>query len=254
VALITGAGSGIGRQMAHTLAADGWSIAAIDLHEAPLASLATELSGKPVAWATADVTDRAGLDKAASQVQERLGSADLLIASAGVGFETSALDYRAADVETIIRVNLIGVSNSIGTVLPGMIERQRGHIVALSSQASYRGLPRMAGYCASKAGLNALLESIRVEVEPLGIAVTAICPGWIRTPMTADIDLDPKLLMEVDEAARRIHAAIRRRQPFLAFPRSGALILSVLRWLPARTSDRLLPRLLGPIPEKKAPS
>jgi short-subunit dehydrogenase len=242
----------MGRQLALTLASEGWAIAALDLNEGPLASLAAQIKRTPLAWAAADVTERDALNAAVARFEDELGPIDLLIASAGVGFETSALTYNAADIETLIRVNLIGVSNSIAAVLPGMIERKRGHLAAISSLASYRGLPKMAGYCASKSGVSALLEAIRVEVKPLGIAVTTICPGWVQTAMTAGLDLRNEEVMPVEVAARRILDAVKRRQPFCAFPRWGARRLALLRWLPSSVSDWLLARLLGPLPEKKS--
>jgi NAD(P)-dependent dehydrogenase (short-subunit alcohol dehydrogenase family) len=251
VALITGAGSGLGRQLALTLAAEGAKIAAVDLQPGPLSQLAAELPANRSAWAVADVTDRTVLKKAVHDLHQRLGPIDLLIASAGVGFETSALAYRGEDMETIIRVNLIGVSNSIDAVLPSMLERRSGHLVGISSLASYRGIPRLAGYCASKAGLNALLEAIRVELKPLGIAVTTICPGWIRTPMTADLDIPKTELIEVEDAARGIVAVIRSRRPFCAFPRSRARQLGFLGLLPSRASDWLITKILKKLPEKK---
>jgi NAD(P)-dependent dehydrogenase (short-subunit alcohol dehydrogenase family) len=249
VALITGAGSGLGRQLALTLAPEGARIAAIDLSLEPLAKLAAELPGR-LTWAVADVTDRAALEAAVAQFRQRLGPVDMLIASAGVGIETSALSYRAEDIETMVRVNLLGVANSIGAVLPEMLERRRGHLVGLSSLASYRGLPRMAGYCASKAGLNALLDAVRVEVKPFGIAVTTVCPGWIRTPMTAGLDVPQPNLLEADEAARRIVEAIRRRRAFFAFPRASARRVRLLGWLPCGLSDWLLWRVLGSLGKK----
>src|SRR5712672_1390967 len=120
VVLITGAGSGIGRQLALTLAAQGAAIAAVDLNPESLAVLAAELPKTPFASAVGDVTDRASLQAAVDQVQQRLGAIDVLIANAGIGLETSALNFRAADVEAQIRVNLIGVANSVEAVLPGM--------------------------------------------------------------------------------------------------------------------------------------
>jgi short-subunit dehydrogenase len=240
--LITGAGSGIGRQLAMTLAAEGAAIAAVDLQAGPLESLAAELADKPSAWAVADVTDLAGLRRATADLEQRLGPTDLLIASAGIGRETSALDFHAEDIEDIVRVNLIGVANSIDAVLPGMLTRRRGHLAGISSLASYRGLPHMAGYCAAKAGLNALLESLRVELAPQGIAVTTVCPGWIRTPMTATVKMPMPNLMEVADAARRIVEALRRRRPFIAFPTAAARQVRLLRWLPSGLSDWLVQR------------
>jgi NAD(P)-dependent dehydrogenase (short-subunit alcohol dehydrogenase family) len=102
----------------------------------------------------------------------------------------------------------------------------------------------MAGYCASKAGVNALLDSLRVELRPLGIAVTTICPGWIRTPLTAHIDLPGVYMMEVGEAARRIVAAIRGRRAFLAFPAGGAWQARLLRYLPRPAADWMATRFL----------
>src|SRR5262249_24293330 len=203
VVLITGAGSGIGRQLALTLAGEGAAVAALDLRTEPLQALEAELSGKPMGWAVADITDRAALDAAVAKLSERLGPVDLLIASAGVGIEPSALDFHAADFETIIRVNLIGVANSIAAVLPGMLARKSGHLVVMSSLASYRGLPLMAAYCASKSGVNALMDALRVELRSSGIVTTTICPGWIRTPLTANLRLQIPHMLDVADAARR---------------------------------------------------
>lgn len=244
VALVTGAGSGLGRQIALALAAEGAAIAAVDLQAEPLAALEDELKGKPVAWAVGDVTDRAALRGAVEQLQERLGPVDLLVANAGIGHETSALTYRAEDFENIIRVNLLGVSNSIEAVLRGMLRRKRGHLVAISSLASYRGLPRMAGYCASKAGVNALMEAIRVELKPFGIHVTTVCPGWIRTGLTANLDVPMPQLMDAAEAARLIVDAVRRGRPFYAFPSQAVRRVRLLNWLPSSASDWLMLRIL----------
>lgn len=245
VALVTGAGSGLGRQLALDLARAGAAIAAVDLQPGPLETLAAELAGKPFAWAVADVTDYKALQKAATDLQQRLGPIDLLIASAGIGRPTPALDFSAADFERIVRVNLIGVANSIAAVLPGMIQRQRGQLVALSSIASLRGLPHMAGYCASKAGVNALCDALRVELQPLGIAVTAICPSWVRTPMTANLDVELPFLLEVADASRRILNAIRRRQAYYVFPPAAARRMRFVRWLPLPIADWLVRRMLA---------
>src|SRR5262249_14332764 len=142
VALITGAGSGLGRELALRLGQEGAAIAALDLKPEPLAALAKELPGRRVAWAVADVTDRPTLRAAVSGLSQELGPIDLLVANAGIGMVNSALAFRAEDFEAQIRVNLIGVANSIEAVLPDMLKHRRGHLVAISSLASYRGLPK----------------------------------------------------------------------------------------------------------------
>jgi short-subunit dehydrogenase len=238
VVLITGAASGIGRQFALTLAAEGARVAALDRQADPLETLAAELKGKPFASAVADVTDLAAVRAAAADLEARLGPTDLLVASAGIGKATPAADFDAELVNAQIQVNLIGVVNSIAAVLPGMRQRRSGHLAVLSSLASYCGMPLMAGYCASKAGVNALLDSLRVELRPFGIAVTTFCPGWIRTPLTAPVELPPgTMMLEVGEAVRQMLRALRRRQAFLAFPPRDAWRVRLLRYLPRRLAD-----------------
>jgi NAD(P)-dependent dehydrogenase (short-subunit alcohol dehydrogenase family) len=250
VVLITGAGNGIGRQLAHRLSAEGARIAAVDQRPEGLASLAAELPGKPFASEVADVTDLAAMRQAAARLESQLGPTDLLIANAGIGKETSALNFRAEDITAQINVNLIGVSNSVDAVLAGMRQRRRGQLVVLSSLASYRGLPMMAGYCASKAGVSALFEALRVELEPLGIGVTIVCPGWIRTALTTNIAVPQPYMMEVDYAAGRIVEAIRQRRHRLVFPPHAAWQVRLLRWLPPGISDWIVRRKFAQIQKR----
>jgi NAD(P)-dependent dehydrogenase (short-subunit alcohol dehydrogenase family) len=245
VVLITGGASGIGRQLALDLAAEGAPIAAVDRQSDGLAALASDLKGRGqgVATAVADVTDLQALRVCVSQLENELGPVDVLVASAGVGRETSALQFDAAEFAAVVNVNLLGVANSIDAVLPGMRQRRSGHLVALSSLASYRGLPRMAAYCASKAGVNSLMDALRVELRPLGIHCTTVCPGWIKTPMTANLSLNNIPMIEVRDAARRILDAVRRRRPFVAFPAGDALQVRLLKYLPRPVSDWLCARV-----------
>lgn len=252
VALITGAGSGLGRQLALLLAAQGKAIAALDLKADPLVELEQELtrSGGRCAWAVADVTDRSALGAAVAKLEEQLGPTDLLIPSAGLGIETSALSFRGEDFESVVRINLIGVANSIAAVLPGMLARRRGHLVGISSLASFAGLPLMAGYCASKAGLNAMMDAFRIELKPHGIAVTTVCPGWVRTPMTTHLQDKIDDMMEVEYAAKQIVDAIRRQRALYAFPRSAVRRLRFLHWLPMSWRDALIARMMRRLADK----
>jgi NAD(P)-dependent dehydrogenase (short-subunit alcohol dehydrogenase family) len=242
VVLITGAASGIGRELAALLQAEGAVVAGIDRDEAGLAALQTALPG--VATAVADVTDPDSLRAAVAVLEASVGPIDLAIASAGIGRGTPAVTWRAEDINAVLQVNLLGVVNTIDAVLPGMRERRRGHLVVLSSLASYRGLPHMAAYSASKAGCNALCDALRVELAEDGIAVSCICPGWIDTPMTQKLGIPPKLMMELAPAAQQILRAIRRRQKFVAFPWSSAWLVWLLRSTPRPIGDWLATRLL----------
>jgi NAD(P)-dependent dehydrogenase (short-subunit alcohol dehydrogenase family) len=253
VALITGAASGIGRGLALALAARGWAIAALDCNSESLQKLAADLTGqhRRCASAVADVTQSTDLDAQVRRLESELGPTDLVIASAGVGMETSALAYRSADVARVIEVNLIGVTNTIGAVLPGMIQRRRGHLVAMSSVASFRGLPRLLAYSASKAGLNTFMQGVRTEVRPYGIHVTTICPGWIRTPMTATLHNRLREMLELQPAIEHILHAIETKRAVYAFPRSLARRLRFLNWLPLSWADALLARMSRHLQEAK---
>jgi short-subunit dehydrogenase len=246
VALITGAASGIGRELARQFSGLGMLIAAVDINDAGLKSLETELNqnGRRVESEIADVTSPDAMRAAVASVENRLGPVYLAIPCAGVGRETRGTRLQASDVASIVEVNLIGVSNTVAAVLPGMLQRRRGHIVGISSLASLRGLPRMLGYCASKAGLNAFLEGLRVELRPYNIAVTTVCPGWVRTPMTENL-AGRMRLMEVSVAAREIVKAVQSRRRFHAFPRGTAWTLRLVRLLPPAVSDRIIERMIN---------
>lgn len=246
VVLITGAGGGIGRHVALDMARRGAVIAAVDLTAAPLERLLADLKAANAAgaWEIADVTDRSGLFQAVHRLEQRVGPIRIAIANAGIGIKTSALDFRAEDYEKQIAVNLIGVINTFAAVLPGMLQRGRGHLVAIASLAAYHGVPYMGGYCASKAGVMSLMDSLRVELKPHGILCTTICPGWIRTPLTENLP-DPKPnMMSVEEATRRIVRAIERRQTFCAFPFSTLSLVRLLRWTPTAVGDWMLRNIL----------
>lgn len=245
VALITGAASGIGRALAVALARRGSAIAALDCREDGLVTLAAELDAQKqrCAWAVANVTRTDELAEAVRRLEQQLGPTDLLIACAGIGMETSARELSAPDVARVIDVNLTGVASSVAAVLPGMIERRRGQLVALSSVASFRGLPRLLAYSASKAGLNVFMQGLGTEVRPLGIHVTTICPGWIRTPMTAPLHAKLRDMMELEPAVAQILHAIDTKRAFYAFPRATVWRLRLLSWLPRSWADAALARM-----------
>ena len=241
-ALITGAGSGIGGELARRLAAEGARVAALDRSPEGLAALVAALPGYPIATAVADVTDADAMRRAVAELEAALGPTDLLIACAGIGRKTSTAHFDAEEFNAHIRVNLIGIVNSVAPVIAGMRQRKRGHLVALSSVASFRGIPLMGAYCASKAGVNALFDSLRVELRPLGIDVTTICPAWIRTPMTQGLRVPRADIMTLEYAADVILDAIRRKKAFVAFPRRMVWRLRLLGCLPRAWADWLILR------------
>jgi short-subunit dehydrogenase len=242
VILVTGAGSGIGRRLTQRFLELGASVGAIDRDSTSLAALQSQCNSPNLAVATADVADAPRLADVVRSLEERLGPTDRLVANAGIGMATGFWQFNPDDFASVIRVNLLGVVHSIAAVLPGMMARRRGHIIGLSSLASYRGLPLMSAYCASKSGVNAVLESLAVEVAPYQIRVTTLCPGWIRTPLTEKVAMSMPGLMDVNDATETILQAIAQQRRHVAFPRRSAWVVRLLRWLPPAWSDHLIAR------------
>jgi short-subunit dehydrogenase len=234
VAVVTGASSGIGWALARVLAFEGCKVGLVARRQEKLQSLAEEIqrAGGIAAVAAADVSNREETISAIHEIQKELGPVDLLIANAGVGMPTLLEPLNTSDVEKMIRVNLLGTVYAIEAVLPGMLQRRQGHLVAISSLSAYKGLPGESGYCASKAAVNSYMEGLRIHLRDRGIAVTTICPGFVRTPMTDVNQFHMPWLLEADDAARRIVRAIRRRKKVYNFPWQMAILLKVSRWLP----------------------
>jgi short-subunit dehydrogenase len=254
--LITGAATGIGRQLALEFARRGASIGAIDLTAEPLQLLMKDLeeagaTGK-AGWAVADVSDRSTMHVGIAKLESELGPTEVIVANAGIGDENPILGFRADIFARQVSVNLIGVANTLEPVLPGFIERRRGHIIALSSLASYRGLPHMAGYCASKAGVSSFMDSLRVELHDYGVHCTTICPGFIRTNMTKDLGVPTPGIMSVEDAVKRMMSAIEQRKAYLAFPAGNYFQLFLSRVMPTSVGDYLTRLRMGKVMSERA--
>jgi short-subunit dehydrogenase len=248
VSLVTGAAQGIGRATAEALARRGDRLALIDRDRERLDQITRELICKNshVCAEIVDVRDRVALIAAVRRLEARVGPVEVVVACAGVGTLTSVKDLDNAGFRAMLEVNVLGVAHTIEAVLPGMIERKYGHIVGISSVASYRGLPWMAGYSASKAALSTYLEGLRPALKRRGIRITNVCPGFVRTAMTVDTPFRrPVKMLEPGEAARHIVRAIERRPRDYVFPASTALGMGLLRRLPNRVFDWMMDRV-GP--------
>lgn len=232
--LITGASSGIGRALAKVLAARGARVGVLARRSDLLQELLGEVraNGGIIDSEVADVTERSALAGAIGKLETRLGPVDCLIANAGISLPSGGDPVDSEGVEAMMRVNYSGVVYAFEAVLPGMLRRGAGHIVAISSLAAYKGLPGSAGYCASKAAVNAFCESLRIELKPRGIAVTAVCPGFIRTAMTAAQTNRMPLLMDAERAAERVANALLRRPGVYNFPWIMYRLMKIARWLP----------------------
>jgi short-subunit dehydrogenase len=250
--LITGAASGMGRALAVAAAREGARLGLLDRQEKGLEILAQQLTETRAAcaWQVADVRDRSALTAAVQELEARLGTVDILVAAAGITGATLVDDLAVSETEAIIQVNLLGVANTINAVLPGMLQRGQGQIVALSSLAGSRGMPFSAAYSASKAGLDRYLESLRPALRRRGIHVTTVLPGFVRTPLMENAQVRPTLpLMEPEVAAWHLLRAIRGRHRVYAFPWSTSLAIRWLCWLPAWLYDRIMTQVAARVPD-----
>jgi short-subunit dehydrogenase len=234
VVVITGASSGIGWALTKELAKHGAKLGLLARRRDKLEELAAEVraAGVAVAVAPADVVVRDQVQQAVRELRGQLGPIDLLIANAGVGAPTLLNPVNIEQVERMFQVNLFGLVYSIEAVLPEMLERKKGHIAGVSSMAAYKGLPGESAYCASKAAVNTYLEGLRIQLRQHGIAVTTICPGFVKTPMTEPFEFKMPFVMEADAAARRMVRALRRRRKVYNFPWPTAVLMKLTRWLP----------------------
>jgi NAD(P)-dependent dehydrogenase (short-subunit alcohol dehydrogenase family) len=176
VGLVTGAGGGIGRQIARRLAREGVAVAVLDRDGAAAQAIAAEVGGLAV---TADVTSEDEVGRAVEAVLARFGQVDLLVNNAGVAWMGPALETPLEALQEMLRVNVEGVFIVSRAVLPHMIARRSGSVVNLASWAGKTGNAFFAGYSASKFAVVGLTQALAREMAPHGIRVNAICPGIV---------------------------------------------------------------------------
>jgi NADP-dependent 3-hydroxy acid dehydrogenase YdfG len=242
IVFLTGASSGIGEALALAMAEKGATLGLLARRRGLLDDLAArcEAAGGTARALAADVTDAAAVHAAADALHSEFGRIDIMIANAGIGgnnAETRAL--RPDAVKKVIDINLLGAVNSIAAVLPGMLERGSGQLVGVSSLAGVRGLPKSAAYSASKAGMTALFESVRLDMLGKGIGVTIIQPGFIKTPLTSGRTGKMPFLMELGDAVPMFLNAIEKNKKFAAFPWQLAAIVKAGKIFPSWLYDRV---------------
>ncbi|HYW71147.1 MAG TPA: SDR family NAD(P)-dependent oxidoreductase [Pyrinomonadaceae bacterium] len=240
VVLITGASSGIGRGLAIELARRGAAVGLFARRIEALREVEAEIvnAGGRAISLSGDVLCPESLREAAWHLSREFGIIDLMIANAGIGAATRGHNLPLDDVARIINVNLIGAANSAAAVIPTMVSRGSGRVVAIASLAAYRGLPNSAAYCASKAGVSKLYESLRVDLHGTGVEVTVIFPGFVRTKLTAT-HTNMLFLMDVDTAVRKIVRAIERGKQSYSFPWQLASFVRAGLFFPIWLYDRV---------------
>ena len=240
VVFITGAARGIGEETARRAAARGAHVALVGMEPERLAAIAAEL-GPGHTWAECDVTDQPSLDAAVATTIADLGGIDVVIANAGIANQGTVACSPADAVARTLEVNLIGVSRTVSATVAAVTER-RGYLLLVSSLAAFTGLPGMAAYCGSKAGVEHFGNALRFELAHKGVDVGTAHMGWVDTDLVRDVKADstafedalakmpPPLgtLTSVGDCADGFLRGIERRQRRVFVPRSVA-ILAALR-------------------------
>lgn len=246
--MITGASSGIGKGLALEIAARGGRLGLVARREDLLNEIVDEIAkrnGTAIA-VSADVRDANAMQQAADRLRGELGPIDVLIANAGVATTDYVAKLDPQVVADVININVLGAVNTVAAVLPEMVERKSGQLVGIASLAGYRGLPKSAAYCASKAAVSSFFESLRIDLRHTGVTVSIIYPGFIKTPLTSGRQAKMPYLMELDYGVKKIVTAIEKRKKSYAFPwqlativRSGLIMPPALYdWIAERNSFR----------------
>ena len=242
--MITGASSGIGKGLALAIADRGARVGLVARRQNLLDEIvnALRLRGKKAFAVAADVRDADAMEAAADRLREQLGPIDILVANAGIGTSSHISQLDPIHVANVMSINVLGAANSVAAVVPQMVARGKGQLVAISSLAAYRGLAKSAAYCASKAAMSAYFESVRIDLRRTGVDVTIIHPGFIKTALTSGRGAKMPFLMELDDAIPKILAAIEKRKKSVAFPWQLATVVRATRFMPAFMYDWIAER------------
>jgi short-subunit dehydrogenase len=230
VVWITGASTGIGAEIAKQLAAAGVVVAASARSVEKLGALSSSQSN--IKSYPLDVTDAAKVEACARAIESELGPIDLVIAGAGTYTPQDPLAIDLVAFQRMLQVNYMGVINVLAAVLPTFARERRGHISWIASVSGYRGLPKAAAYGPTKAALINLAESLKPELEVMGVKVSVINPGFVKTPMTEVNDFEMPFLMQPDEAARATITGLAAGKFEVAYPTRFVAILKFMRLLP----------------------
>jgi NAD(P)-dependent dehydrogenase (short-subunit alcohol dehydrogenase family) len=235
VVWITGASTGIGREIALQLAARGVTVAASARSADKLAILGINTKPYPL-----DVTDRPAVLATIAAIERDLGPIDLAILAAGTYCPVDVENFDPIIFETAITANYLGVVNALAGLLPRMMSRRSGHVAWIASVAGYVGLPKAAAYGPSKAALINLAESLKPDLDVHGVTVSVINPGFVETPLTAQNDFNMPFLIQTPEAARLSIEGLLRHRFEIAYPWRFVFIMKVARLLPYGLFFRLI--------------
>ena len=249
LAWVTGASSGIGRALAKRLAEDGFGVVVTARDLDRLLDLQTEVAASGatgrIIVLDGDVTDPRDMERVISSIEYDHGQIALAVLNAGVYLPVDGGNLHREDFEKTFAVNLHGAVNCLIPVVAHMKAKRHGQIAIVSSVTGYGGLPTSAAYGATKAALINMAESLKFDLDPLGIHIQIVNPGFVATPATAKNAFTMPALISPDEAADRIADGLKRQGFEITFPRRFTYWLKLLRLLPYGLYFPLVSRATG---------
>ncbi|WP_370399191.1 SDR family NAD(P)-dependent oxidoreductase [Sulfitobacter sp. JB4-11] len=224
---LVGASDGLGAALAHKLSRAGAEVIVSARSEDKLQSLVDDLPGK-ASVQTIDVADDESVEAAAKAV----GDVDGVVFLAGVYWPFGAKEWDAAKATAMADINFTGLVRVMGQVVPGMVARDKGHIVITSSLTGFRGLPGSIGYTASKAATMSLAECMYADLRKTGVDVQVINPGFIKTQLTEKNDFTMPFIMSPEDAAREVIEHMGTDKFKKSFPWLFSMVFRLSQFLP----------------------
>ena len=227
---ITGGTTGIGHELACLYLEKGYRVGITGRDLKKLPPQTAEKYPKLETFEV-DVTDEENMTLAVQDFS-RAGALDIIIANAGISDWSKPATPNFSQGKKIIQTNVLGVLNTFAPAIDIFLKEGKGQLVAISSVAAFSGIPGSSFYCASKSAVFRLCESLTIDLKPKNIAVTTICPGFIKTPLTDKNAHGMPFIIEADVAALKIAKAIEKKKALLLFPWQMAIVITFLNKIP----------------------
>lgn len=243
---LIGASSGIGAALVPALVAQGARLALSSRDKTALHAIAERRSvpDRPIAVKPLDVTDKDAMPRVASELRTEWGAIDVLIYNAGTWEAIDVANWDVDQFERMVAVNYVGMQRAIAAVLSDMLSRRSGDIVGVGSLSAYAGFPRAEAYGSTKAAVNSLLQSLRLDCAKLGVGVTTVNPGFVKTALTKRNDFPMPFMLTPEQAAEAIVKGMLNGDTEIHFPKRLSLPLKLFTALPRPLYEYLAARVL----------